>query len=344
MLDDHKYSLYRIVVYRLPNPAYPDSAYGPGGSARTYGLIIGVHCVPDPPPHWEYTVRNAFTREEHRIPEDQIFHGANNEYLDLHRRDDIRWAQPTPETIRKELANSFWKRSLKNFIRTAIPRIRLKEREEEEARLQGRNLHLQPGDYIRVRGDIRPYNEKHHNLYAKVLSVLPPNCEYIDVPDNIPGVSPGKHKVSAMYHVLLDNGEEADIYDVEVKNIYTSEGKKIIHNWRAATFLAEAFGDEPPYDLQLEYLNGHVFSRSELSDLSQEELADLLARLLYSKGLITHEEINEKISLFVISPREYLVDQILAYSRFDMRRNRQLTNTEIESFRSNEQKLRKLLQ
>ncbi|HUV05936.1 MAG TPA: hypothetical protein VMX94_12630 [Armatimonadota bacterium] len=335
MLDDHKYSVRRIVAYNHASPRHPAALYGPGGPARTYGVVTEVHLVEEPR-HWEYTVRNLFIQEECRVPEGQIFHGADQGYLDLHRRDDIRWFHGLPEAARNNLKSPFWRTSLKQFVRTAIPRIRKREQEEEKARTEGRSLNLGPGDYVRVRGDLRPEMEPYRNLYAKVLAVSPADREDMDVPG-------GRHKILTSYHILLDTGDEADIYDVEVKTIYTTGGRTVILNWRAATFLAEAFGDDPPYDLRLEYLNGHVFTRTELVDMAADDLADLLARLLYAKGLITWEELPEKTERFSKSPPEYLVDQILAHSRFDMKQNRSLTDTEILQSRSEDDRLRELL-
>lgn len=343
MVDDHKYSLYRVVAYSHPSPIHPEIAYGPGGSARTYGRIMAVHSVAEGSPHWEYTVRNSFTHEECRIPEEQILHGANSDYLDFHRRDDIHWSQSVPQVGEGDVSRSFWGQSLHEFVRTAVPRIRRREEEEETARVQGRNLDLQAGDYIRIRGDLRLEIEDYHGLYGKIISVSAADRDYLDIPAGRVWIREGKHKVLKAYHVLVDDGHEIDIYDVEVKTVYTSHGRKVIHNWRATTFLAEAFGDPPPYDLQIEYLNGRIFSRAELSDQSREELAELLARLLYGKGLIVLDEVTEKSELLRQSPREYLVDQILVYSRFDMQRNQQLTDAEIESIRSRDAELRKLL-
>jgi len=342
MLDDHKYSVKRIVAYSHASPQHPAAAYGTGGSERTYGVVAEVHLTEDPK-HWEYTIRNLFTQEECRVPEEEIYHGADQEYLDLHRRDDIRWCHGLPEAARKDIRSPFWRSSLRQFVRMAIPRIRKSEQEEEKARIEGRSLNLGPGDYIRVRGNLRPEMEPHHNLYAKILAVSPADREYIDVPRGRQGLSAGRHKIVTSYHVLLDTGEETDIYDVEVKTTYTRHGRTIILNWRAATFLAECFSDDPPYDVQLEYLNGHVFSRVELADMTTDDLAELLARLLYAKGLITQEELPEKIERFSKSPREYLVDQMLAYSRFDMQQNRPLTDAEIGQSRSEDDRLRGLL-
>ena len=342
MLDDHKYSVRRIVAYSHANPQHPAEVYGPGGPERTYGVVTKVHLVQEPA-QWEYTVRNLFTQEECRVPEGKILHGADRGYLDLHRRDDIRWSHGLPEAALEDPKSSFWRNSLRQFVRTAIPRIRKSEQEEEKARAEGRRLNLEPGDYIRVRGNLRPEMEPYHNLYAKILSVSPADREYMDIPRERQDMPAGRHRTLSSYHVLLDTGDETDIYDVEVKTIYTTRGRTVILNWRAATFLAEAFGDDPPYDLQLEYLNGHVFSRTELADMSTDDLADLLARLLYAKGLITWGELSEKMERFSKSPSEYLVDQILAHSRFDMQRNRPLTDTEIHQSRSEDDRLRSLL-
>lgn len=344
MLDDHKYSVKRIVAYAHPNPSHPADVYGPGGSGRTYGTIVEVQLVKGADTHWEYTVKNSFTGEVCRVKEDEIFHGANRGYLDFQRRDDIAWHRKPPNSAREDAENGFWRRTLKDFVRKVVPQIREKEQDEENTRLNGRNLELQSGDYIKLRGDLRPEMEQHHNLYAKVLSVSPADIEFIDVPKGPQGIACGHHKVINKYNVLVDGGAETAAYDVEIKTTYTLQGRSIVLNWRAATFLAEAFGDHPPYDLQLEYLNEHLFTRVELEDKEKEEIADILVRLLYSKGLITFEEFAAKADSLCESPREYLVDQVLAISRFDMGKNRALTPAEIESLRSEDTRLRELFE
>ena len=45
MLDDHKYSLRRIVAYAHRDPEQPGAMYGPGGPERTYGIVTEVHRV-----------------------------------------------------------------------------------------------------------------------------------------------------------------------------------------------------------------------------------------------------------------------------------------------------------
>ena len=344
MLDDHKYSLNRIVAYAHQDPAHPPAVYGPGGPQRTYGLVTEVHRVEDDNPHWEYTVRNSFTGETCRAAEEEIFHGADRSYLDLYRRETVPWSQRPPEAARNNLGSGFWKHTLRQFVRTAIPRILQREQDEEKARTQGRSFDLGPGDYVKIRGDLRPEMETHHNLYAKVLSVSTADLEHMDIPRGRQGIGAGRHRVLLSYRVLLDSGAEADVYDVEIKTVYTTHGRTIILNWRAAAFLAEAFGDDPPYDLQLEYLNGHVFSRAELKDMSVDDLAGLLSRLIYVKGLATSEELAQKADALSKSPSEYLVDQILEISRFDMSKNRPMTRAEIEQFRSEDEQLRGLFE
>ena len=322
-MDDHRFSLNRIVAYPHDAPEHPDPVYGPGGPERTYGKVVEVHRTEGDQPHWEYTVRNSFTGEVRLLSEGRIYHGANRGYLDLHRRDGIRWQGEGNQ-------------ALKDFLKDAIPRIIEGEQDEEKARSEGRNLNLGPDDYVRIRS-LRPETESCHNLYAKVLAVSAADRESMDV-------SGREHRVLLSYHVRLDSGREADVYDIEIKTVYTTLGRTVIQNWRAATFLAEAFGDDPPYDLQLDYLNGHVFTRAELANMSSDDLADLLTRLLYVKGLILRDELEEKASRLMKSPAEYLVDQILDISRFDMKKNRPLTLPEIEHFRSQDVRLKDLLE
>ena len=344
MLDDHKYSLGRVVAYSHRDPEHPAAMYGPGGPERTYGLVTEVHLVKGEHPHWEYTIRNSFTGETRRVSEEEVFHGADQGYLDLRRRDGIAWLHGPPEAARNDTESRFWKRTLRQFVRTAIPKIREREQDEEKARAQGRSLDLAPGDYIKVRGDLRPETEPFHNLYAKILSASPADIAHLAIPHRKQGIAAGAHKVLLSYHVLLDSGDEADIYDVEVKTVYTTHGRTVILNWRAAAFLAEAFGDDSPYDPHLEYLSGHVFSRAELEEMPADDLADTLVRLLYVKGLITRDELPQKADSLSKAPFGYLVDQILDISRFDMMKNRPLTQAEIEQFRSEEERLRGLLE
>ena len=335
-MDDHKYSLNRVVAYPHDDPERPDAVYGPGGPGRTYGKVVKVHRTEGDSPHWEYTVENSFTGEVRLLAEDRIYHGANRGYLDLHRRDGIPWLKGPPESARNDAENEFWKHTLREFVRTAIPGIIEREQDEEKVRSEGRNLNLGPGDYFRIQS-LRPETEHCHNLYAKVLSVSAADRESMDIGQR-------KHLVLLSYHVQADDGQEADVYDVEIKTVYTTLGRTVIQNWRAATFLADAFGDDPPYNLQLEFLNGHVFNRAELADLPSDDLADLLTRLLYVKGLILWDELGEKAERLAKSPAEYLVDQILDISRFDMKNNRPLTLSEIERFRSQDARLRDLLE
>jgi hypothetical protein len=216
------------------------------------------------------------------------------------------------------------------------------EIDQERERTEGRNLPLADGDYIKVRGDLRPESETHHNCYAKILSVSQPDRECLTVTTGGHGLPVGEHRILKSYRVQLDCGEEADVYDVEVKAVYTTNGRSVILNWRAATFLAEAFGDDPPYEVHLEFLNGHIFTRAELEGMQPHDMGEILVRLLYAKGMILWEELSEKTEVLVHAPAEYLVDQILAISRFDMENNRSLAHGEIEQRRVDDSRLKKL--
>jgi len=339
MLDDHKYSLRRIVAYAHRDPEHPGAMYGPGGAERTYGIVTEVHRVEGDDPHWEYTLANTLTGETRRVTEDEVFHGADQSYLDLRRRDGIPWLHQPPEAARNNEQSGFWKHTLDQFVRTAIPQIQERERHEERERVRGRDLGLAPGDYVRIRGDLRPEMAPHHNLYAKVISVSPAHIQHMEIPCAQHGASSSRYKVLFSYRVLLENGEETDAFDVEIKTVYTKQGRTVILNWRAATFLAETFGDDPPYELQFDYLNGHVFSRAEIENMSPSDLADLLARLLYVKGLLVWEELPQKAEALAKSATEFLVDQVLEMSRFDMSKNRRLTEEEIGSFHSDAARL-----
>lgn len=344
MLDDHRYSLNRIVAYAHRDPQSPAEVYGPGGPERTYGVVVEIHEVGGTSPRWEYTIANSFTQEERRLTEDEIFHGADQPYLDLHRRDGIPWQRVPPESARDNADSRFWAHTLRQFVRAGIPRIVEREKLEEHERVHGRDLDLQPGDYVRVRGDLRPDKASVHNLYAKVLSASDADIRSVGVPPGTHGLAPGSHKIRHSYHVLLDDGQETDVYDIEVKTVYTKRGRLLVVNWRAASYLAEAFGDDPPYDLQFDYIAHHIFSRAELRGLSSGELAEVLARLLYVKGLLTRDELEHKADALAASTTEFLTDQILELSRFDVSSNRRLTDDEIERFHRDSLRLRDMLE
>jgi hypothetical protein len=344
MLDDHKFSLRRIVSYRHPDPGQPEIVYGPGGPERTYGRITDIYRVHGRNARWEYTVTNSFTGESCRVRESYIHHGADQGYLDLYRRESIPWLAGPPELARNDSENGYWRQTLKQFVRAAIPKIIEKERDEESERIHGRNLNLGPGDYFRVRGDLRPEIPPWHNLYAKVLSVRPSDIESMCIPKGRQGIAAGKHRVVLRYSVLLDSGEDVDVYDVEIKTVYTKHSRGVVLNWRAAAFLAEAFGDDPPYDIQLEYLQGHVFTRAELQEMKPADLAELLARLLYAKGILVLDEFPRKAESLLNSRLEYLVDQILDVSRFDMHTNRPRSASEIARIQSEDTRLKGMLE
>lgn len=334
MVDDHKFSVGRTVAYRHPDPGREPGVYGPEGPDRTSGAIVGVRLIEEGEPRWQYTIQNAFCDETRDVPESDVFHGTDQRYLDLRRRDGIAWSVATNAG---HASRKFWQGALRQFIRNDVPQLLRREEDEERARTEGRSLNLGPGDYVKLRGDLRPDAGRLHNRYAKVLSESRPETETIEL-------SQGAHRVQASYRVLLDDGSEADVYDVEVKAAYTTGGCASVINWRAASFLAEAFGDDPPYDVRLDYLNGHVYTRAELEPMDAAELADLLAGLLYAKGLITLDELSAKQDSLAGSPESYLRDQILANSRFDMARNRQLTSDEISRLRDGDQRLRELME
>jgi len=345
MVDDHKYSIRRIVAYRHPHPEYDSSSYGPLGPDRTYGLILDVRLAGKDEPQWEYSIKNTFTGEVCTVPESEIFHGADREYLDLYRRESIFRSRESPTHHPSEEArHKYWRRALRHFLKTGIPKLRMREESEDRAREQGRDLQLDYGDYVRVRGDLRPEVEKYHGLYGKILSVSPSTVQFLEIGTGKAGLAPGRYRILNTYHIRLDTGEEADFYDVEIKTVYTTHGRRDILNWRAACFLAEAFGDELPYQPELEFLSGHIFTRSELEEKTNEELAELLIKMLFVKGQATIEELNEKRDFLERSPRTYLVDQILAVSRFDMSKNRPLTDDEIQATLLAEARLKDLLQ
>lgn len=342
MLDDHKYSIGRLVVYRHPDPKLPRQSYGHYGHERTVGEVVAVDVDHLPEPHWVYTIRNIRNQEVARVDEDQI---------EFATADGRRLRRQSPRGIERRIEDGalaeMIARALSNPDRQSLLRYTLRDliyREEMEAKAhtEGTNLPIAEGDYIRVRGDLRPETEALHNHYAKVLSVHASDIAGIENARSKPG-RPTMYRTLKRYHVISSEGVEADIYDVEIKLFYTANGRKTILNWRAATLLAEAFGDPPPYRLEYEYLSDHIFTREELKARKRSELAQMLASLLYVKGRMGWRDYQRRNQLFAGTPKSHLIDSILQISRFDSRRNRLMTREEIARHHQDGFRLRRLL-
>jgi len=342
MLDDHKYSVGRLVVYQHPDPKLPRQSYGHHGPKRTAGQIISVDMVPNPEPHWFYTIRNVRNQEVARIPEDRI------EFATAMSR---RWKKSSRRTARQKIEDGalaeIIAKALSNPEREGLLKSTLKEllcREELSARAHrdGADLPVAVGDYIRIRGDLRKDAESLHNHYAKILSVEPSDIAGIENPQCKPGY-PTIFRTIKKYNVVTTEGDEASVYDAEIKLFYTANGRKTILNWRAATLLAEAFGDNPPYNSDYEYLATHVFTREELKTKGRGELSQLLASMLYVKGRMGWRDYQRRKQFFAGTPKSHLIDSILHYSRFDYRKNRPMTFEEITNRQKEGFKLRRLL-
>ncbi|MGC8863518.1 MAG: hypothetical protein ACP5R5_12195, partial [Armatimonadota bacterium] len=106
---------------------------------------------------------------------------------------------------------------------------------------------------------------------------------------------------------------------------------------------AEAFGDDPPYNVEYDYLAEHIFTREELKPMKRNELANLLASILYAKGKIGWREYQRRGQLFTGVPRSHLTDQILEISRFDSRKNRLMSREEIAARQHAGMRLQRLL-
>jgi len=341
MLDDHKYSVGRLVVYRHLDPKLPRQSYGYYGHERTVGEILAVEVESDPEPHWVYTIRNVRNQELTRVDEDLIkFATSMGNHWHRHPQRIAATAEDgaLAEMIAKALANpdraNLLSASLKDLIR--------KEELAAKAYRDGPNLPVGPGDYIRVRGDLRPESEPLHNHYAKIVAVEPADIAGIENPEAKPG-QPRLFRTLKKYRIISSEGIEAEIYDVEIKLFYTAHSRKTVLNWRAATLLAEAFGDDPPYNVEYDYLAEHIFTREELKPMKRSELANLLASILYAKGKMGWREYQRRGQIFAGMPRSHLTDQILEISRFDSRKNRLMSPEEIEAKRRAGMRLRKLL-
>jgi hypothetical protein len=331
MVDDYKYSIGRNVVYRHREPGRSRRDYGQYGPDRTIGRVRTVDAGTPPEHVWVYTVENLRTGETAKVPETDILYAS---YAGGERK--ARHTHIDAEKLAEELARSVDESPLATFLRMHIEESRRREESEAAVRREGRDLPIAEGDYIRVRGELRSEVESCHNHYAKVLEVTDPDVAAIESPN-------GPHTVRRRYVVQIDDGRTLPIYDPEVKLYYTAEARRVILNWRAAKFLAESFGDDPPYSVEYSYLEDHVYSRDELEAMSKEELMDLFAAMLYVKGRMGLRDLENKEWHLASSPREYLVDGILAISRFDMLRNRALTPGEVDSKKRDVYRLRRIL-
>jgi len=164
----------------------------------------------------------------------------------------------------------------------------------------------------------------------------------IENPSPRPG-QPTMFRTQRRYEVISSEGVRATIYDAEVKLFYTANSRSTILNWRAATLLAEAFGDQPPYNVEYEYLADHVFTRDEIRRKQRSELSQILASLLYVKGRMGWRDYQRRNAFFAGTPKSHLIDSILLVSRFDSKRNRAMTAEEIAKQQQEAFKLRRLL-
>lgn len=339
MLDDYKYSIGRLVVYRHSEPKLPRQSYGHYGHERTVGEIIAVDLVRHPKPHWLYSIRNVRNNEVARVTEDNIKFATSalgrwTKGSRPNRVEDGALAEMIAKALSSPESDSLLRSTLREFLR----------KEELAARVlrEGAKLPLQAGDYIRIRGDLRKETEPLHNQYAKILSVEPADVAGIENPSPKPGQPPmlRTHKV---YEVVSPEGVRARVYDAEVKLFYTANGRRTLLNWRAATLLAESFNDPPPYNVDLDHAAEHVFTRDELQDVRRSELVQILASILYAKGKIGLRDYQRRGHMFSAAPKSHLIDAILELSRFDARRNRAMSAEEIAAKKREYSRLSRLL-
>ena len=340
MLDDYRFSIGRLVVYRHSDPKLPRQSYGQHGSDKTMGEVLEVDMNPSPSPHWVYSVYNVRNGEISCVDESCIQFASGMGRKSPRRNAADRKAEDgaLAEMIARALSNP----DRGNLLRSTLKDILCREELDAKVRFEGADLPLREGDYIRVRGDLRPELEVLHNHYAKVISVEDSDIAGIENPSAKPG-QPRLYRTRKRYHVKSSEGVGAYIYDAEVKLFYTANGRSTILNWRAATLLAEAFGDQPPYKLEYEYLADHIFTREELKPKPRQELAQLLASLLYVKGKMGWRDYQRRNTVMAGTPKSHLIDSILQSSRFDARKNRAMTAEEVAQRRQDAFKLRRIL-
>ncbi|MDO8588559.1 MAG: hypothetical protein Q7T82_16145 [Armatimonadota bacterium] len=335
-MDDHKYSVGRMVVFRLPEEARRPGATG-RWAGKASGAVVAAQLAQEPE-RWVYTVERQRTRDRLQVNEEDILYGVPG------RRKSSRESQAKEERgerLAGMLDHMASDSALADFLRTTVRDLVRREIQEETARREGRELPLGVGDYIRVRGDLRQELERYHNYYGKIIEVVAPDIGGLEIRQR--DGEPRTHSVTSKYLVFLDDGSLVEVYDPEVKLYYTANSRSTILNWRAATFLAEAFGDDPPYKVEYSYLEDHIFAREDLTTLSLDQLVELLASILYVKGHMGWRDFQEQQGHLAGLSRAYLVDSILAASRFDQRKNRAMTPREIEEKRHRARKFKELL-
>lgn len=342
MLDDYKYSIGRLVVYKHPDPRLPRQSYGQYGHERTVGEITAVDVVRSPHPHWVYTIRNIRNQQVANVSQDQIEFATTG--ARRWKKSSRRSAEQRVEdgALAEMIARALSSPGRQNLLRSTLRDLLYREEIEAKVQAEGARLPLHEGDYIRVRGDLRKETAELHNHYAKVISTAESDIAGIENPESKPD-RPRLYRTLRKFRVVSSEGVEADIYDAEVKLFYTANGRKTILNWRAATLLAEAFGDEPPYKLEFEYLADHIFTRDELKGRSRADLVELLGTLLYVKGRMGWRDYQRRGQILGGLPRIQLIDSILDVSRFDSRRNRLMTGEEIANRQKDYFRLRRLL-
>lgn len=339
MLDDYRYSIGRLVVYKHADPQLPRQSYGHQGSDRTIGEVVEVDLTPAPKAHWVYTIQNARNGEVSRVDESSILFATGVGKKPLRRAAERRAEDGAlAEMIARALSNP----DRGSLLRSTLRDMLMREESEAKAHAEGADLPIGPGDYIRVRGDLRPEMDILHNHYAKVLTVQDADIAGIENPSARPGQST-MFRTLKRYEVITSEGVNAEIYDAEIKLFYTANGRATILNWRAATLLAETFGDQPPYKLEFEYLADHVFTREELRGNTRSELVQIIGSLLYVKGRLGWRDYRRRNAFFAGTPKSHLIDSILQSSRFDARKNRAMTSEEITRRQQQAFKLRRLL-
>ena len=342
MLDDYKYSIGRLVVYEHTDPKLPKQSYGHYGHQKTVGEVLAVEMNHNPLPHWVYTIQNLRNGEVIQIGQEFIKFAmavgkqnkkSGRKYSERRIEDAV-----LAEMIAKALSNP----ARENILQSALRDILYKEELTNRAYREGAELPVYSGDYIRIRGDLRKEIENVHNHYAKILHVSPSDIAGIENADAKPG-HPTVYRTLKKYKVLTSEQIETEIYDAEIKLFYTAHSRKTILNWRAATLLAETFNDEPPYKLEYEYLSDHIFTRDEFKGKKRSELCETLASMLYVKGRIGWRDYQRRHQFFAATPKSHIIDNLLEISRFDYRKNRNMTAEEIVQKQQDCYKLRRLL-
>ena len=187
MLDDYKYSVGRLVVYKHLDPKLPRQSYGHYGHEKTIGEIVSVDMAPKPDPHWVYTIRNVRNQETSRVEEGHI------KFATTVGRSIKRPISGTPErkvedgALAEMIAKALSNPDRANLLRSTLREILYKEEMAAKVSREGANLPIYVGTMCAC-GGICARRPRACTITTPKLSVWKPaDIAGIENPNSKPG-------------------------------------------------------------------------------------------------------------------------------------------------------------